>query len=80
MTEMSSQNLSVKKCTVGYSLKYVLLGGSLDSCEQFCVGELGTFLVFFSRNGGQKALKKWKQKVFIFDNKKVVFFRKLGQI
>ena len=68
---MRSKILSVKKSTVGYSLKYVLLGGSLESCEQFCVDEIGTFLVFFCRNGDQKALKNSKSKVFILEIKKV---------
>ena len=75
---MRSQNLSFKKSTVGYSLKYVLLGGSLESYEQFCVDEIGTFLVFFKKNQEQKALKKLKGKVFSFDTKKAVFFRILS--
>ena len=73
MTEMRSQNLSVKKCTVGYSLKYVLLGGSLESCEQFCVDEIGTFLVFFLETGTKKLEKSWNEKSLSLIIKKLYF-------
>ena len=71
---MRSKNLSAKRCTVGYSWKYELSGGSLDPCKQFCIDARKTFFGIFPRNRDQKPLKKWKRKVIISDIKKVVFF------